>query len=102
MSEYETGLPAEAEESEYIELEGEDGETVRFEHLATLEHEGEYYLALAVPGTEDGEEGVEVTFLRIDEDENGDELYSSLEDDDLEEALMEELIALSEDAEAGE
>ena len=36
-------------EDNLIELIGDDGQTVSFEHLATLEYEGESYLVLGAP-----------------------------------------------------
>ena len=44
------------EEDELIELVDENGETTVFEHLATLEHEGNTYLALCEPEDEESDE----------------------------------------------
>lgn len=60
----------ENEEESIVELIGEDGETVRFEHLATLEYDGGYYVLLTEE-TEDETEDAEVVILRIEQDEDG-------------------------------
>ena len=56
-----------------IELFDEDDNPVRFEHIMTVQYEGEDYVLLApVDPTEDMEED-EVLVLRIENDENGEE-----------------------------
>ena len=64
-----------AEESNIIELIDENGESVSFEHLATLEHEGGYYIALMVLDEEHHEEDDEgeVVIMMIAKDDEGEE-----------------------------
>ena len=85
-----------------VELIGEDGETVRFEHLMTLTHEGHEYVMLTALEDEDGAEGEEgeVYILRIDQDEDGEDCYVTLEDEALMQAVFERFVALSEQDEA--
>ena len=54
-------------EDNIIELTDEDGVTTQFEHLATIEHEGEYYIALMLIEEEDAndDEG-EVVIMKIE------------------------------------
>jgi len=78
----------------------EDGESTLFEHLATLEYKGETYLALCEP-TQEGEEEpdeLEVFFLKIETDENGEDYYTA-PDDDVADAVYEEFLKLIEDTE---
>lgn len=89
------------EESNIIELvDDETGETVPFEHLATLEHEGSYYIALMVIDDEqtEDEEG-EVVIMKIEEDEDGNECYVCVEDEDLQQTVFEKFLELMEDDE---
>ena len=76
-----------------VELIDENGDKTLFEHLATVEYNGESYLALADP--EADEEELEVFILKIDQDENGDDVYT-VPDDDIADAVFNHLVELSE------
>ena len=82
------------EEDDLVELVDENGETTVFEHLATLEYEGESYLALCDPESE--EEDLEVFILKIDQDENGNDVYH-VPDDDVADAVFARLVQMTED-----
>ena len=69
----------EGEEDDLVELIDENGEHTLFEHLATLEHESESYIALCDP--EADEEDLEVFILKIEQDEDGNDVYNVPEDD---------------------
>jgi uncharacterized protein YrzB (UPF0473 family) len=74
MNQYPENRPEE-EEDDLIELVDEDGETTRFEHLATLEYKGESYLALCDPDADENDEnGLEVFILKIETDEQGQDI----------------------------
>lgn len=84
-----------------IELIDENGEAVQFEHLATLEHEGEYYIALMLLDEEhsvEDDEG-EVVIMKIEKDENDEECYVYVEDEELQAVVFEKFLALMEEAE---
>ncbi len=88
------------ENENLVELvDDETGETVYFEHLATIEHEGGCYICLA-PVDENGEENEdgEVVIMEIQEDDAGEDCYVSVEDEDTLQAVFEKLVALSEEA----
>ena len=90
------------ENENIVELvDDETGETVVFEHLATLEHEGDMYIALMLPEDveSDDDEG-EVIIMKIDQDEAGNECYVSVEDDEMQEAVFEKFLALMEEDDA--
>lgn len=91
-----------AEESNIIELIDENGESVSFEHLATLEHEGEYYIALMVLDEEHHEEDDEgeVVIMKIEQDDDGNECYVYVEDEDVQETVFEKFLQLMEEEEA--
>ena len=84
------------QEDDLVELIDENGEKTLFEHLATLEYKGESYLALCDP--EADEEDLEVFILKIETDENGEDVYT-VPDDDVADAVFEELIKLSDNME---
>ena len=79
-------------EDDIVELIDENGEKTLFEHLATLEYKGESYLALCDP--EADEEDLEVFILKIEQDENGEDVYT-VPDDDVADAVFEQLVKLS-------
>ena len=88
-------------ESNIIELiDDETGAAVPFEHLATIEHEGEYYIALMVIDEEEGndEEG-EVVIMKIEADDEGNECYVCVEDEELQETVFAKFLQLMEEAE---
>ena len=90
------------ERENIVELvDDETGETVVFEHLATLEHEGDMYIALMLPEeAENDDEEDEVIIMMIDQDEDGNECYVSVEDEAVQEAVFEKFLALMEEDDA--
>ena len=86
--------PEPEEDDNLVELIDENGESTLFEHLATLEYEGESYIALCDP--ESDEEDLEVFILRIDTDEDGNDVYN-VPDDDIADAVFARLVELTDD-----
>lgn len=62
-----------------VVLTDEDGNEVEFEHIDTMEIEGETYMAF-IPAELALEEDAEVVILKLTE-ENGEEMLSSIEDE---------------------
>ena len=89
------------EENNIIELiDDATGESVTFEHLATIEHEGAYYIALSeVSEEEDEGEECEVFIMKIDQDEDGNDCYVQVEDEEEQQAVFDKFIALMEEEE---
>lgn len=86
----------EMEEDDIVELIDEDGQSVRFEHLMTLEHEGELYVMLtALEATPDTDED-EVFILRIEKDAQGEDCYVTVDDENILQAVFEKFVRLSE------
>lgn len=85
------------QEERMIELIGDDGSTVTFEHLATLEYEGENYLVLGTPDDGSDEEDSEVYILKITQDDEGNDIYVDLEDEELSEKIFEYFLQLLEE-----
>lgn len=63
-----------------VSLTDEDGNECEFEHIDTLEMDGVTYLAL-IPAEMVAEDEAEVVILKIEEDENGEEMLVSLDDE---------------------
>ena len=82
FSEPEDGIDA-LSEDDIIEMIGDDGETVSFIFVDALEYEGDVYLALAEPEEDDA-----VFFLKIEQDEDGNDVYNA-PDEALEDILFE-------------
>ncbi len=67
---------------EIYTLTDEDGNELHFALLGTLEHEGEVYKAL-IPVNENGEEeSSEYVILKCTQDENGEDMLETIEDDE--------------------
>lgn len=99
----EGGTPMQNEESNLIELLDEEGNTVTFEHLATLEHESNYYIVLSeVDADTDEDADVDVVIMKIEQDEDGADVYVYEEDEELQEVLFEKFLQLMDEAEDGE
>ena len=77
-------------EGDLIEMTGEDGETVSFIFVDALEYEGDFYLALAEPEEDDA-----VFFLRLEQDEDGNDVYSA-PDEALEDILFQKFTEMRE------
>ena len=73
------------EQNNIIELIDEDGNTLSFEYLMTLDYkENEYVVLVPLQTYEDYPEeltGDEVVILRVEQDENDDDIYVSIEDE---------------------
>ena len=88
------------EQNHVIELQDENGNDIPFEHLMTIEHEGSYYVVLeAVEDMEDCLEG-EAIILKIVQDENGEDVYATIEDEKELQAVFDKCIAAMEEEDA--
>ncbi len=84
------------EREDIVELIDEDGNEVRFEHLMTLEHNGNAYICLVpVDPMEDVEED-ELVIMRIETDEDGNDVYATIEDDAELDAVFEKYLEIAE------
>ena len=83
------------EEDNIVELTDEDGVVTKFEYLTTVSYEGDEYVVLMVldeDGNEpEGDDG-EVVILQIEQDENGEDIYVSVEDDDVSQAVFDKFM----------
>lgn len=83
-----------------IELIDEEGEAVQFEHLATIEHEGDYYIVLTELTEEaeaEDDDECDVVIMKIEQDEDGNDVYVYEEDEALQETLFEKFLKMIEE-----
>lgn len=78
-----------------VELIDEEGQTVRFEHVYTVPHEGQEYILLSPIDEVEGVAEDEVVILQIVQDEDND-AYVGVEDEALVEAIFEKYLELAE------
>lgn len=92
-------------EDNIIELTDENGETTQFEYLATIEHEDKLYVALMLlegAADEASEDEGEVLILEISKDENGEDVYVSVEDDAVSEQVFNKFLSMMDEEEDAE
>ncbi len=70
------------ERDDVVVLMDEEGQETQFEYLDTVEMgDNEYVVLLPVEDGENANEVEEVLILRVDQDENGDDVFSSIDDE---------------------
>ena len=83
----------EDDEDSVVVLTDEDGKDVEFQYVTTLERDGDEYVVLLAPESEEqDEDDGDVVILKIETDENGEETFVSIEDQELADSLFEEFI----------
>lgn len=82
-----------------IELVDEQGESVAFEHLMTVEHENDYYIVLMAAEEDEAEETEEgeVIILKMEKDDNDEDCYVSIEDEAILQAVFDKFVAAIEE-----
>lgn len=85
------------EDSGLVELVDEDGQTVQFEHLMTVEHEGDHYVVLTEVSEDEQSEEAEVLILKIEQDDQGEDCYVTVEDDEVQQAVFDKFVAAYEE-----
>lgn len=93
------------EENQIIELTDEDGQTSQFEYLTTIDHEGKLYVVLMLldeNGEETDDEDGEVIILEIQKDENDEDIYVSVDDDSISDAVFEKFMKMVEEQDEDE
>lgn len=84
------------ENENVITLFDESGKEVKFEHLDTINKDGNIYIVL-LEQLESGEENDEVVIFRVTEDEDGEDVLSVIEDEDELNGVFEEFESRLED-----
>ncbi len=80
-----------------VTLQDEDGNDLNFDHLATVEYGGSHYILLeAQQDMEDCKQG-ESIILKIEQDEAGDDVYATIEDEDEYQQVYQKCLQLMEE-----
>ena len=75
--------PQNAEESNIITLTDEDGKEIDFEVIGDAEIDGVVYYAMTPAGAQENNEGIiEYVLLKLVEDEDGEEVFVTVDDED--------------------
>lgn len=69
-------------ESDIFTLTDEDGVETDFEVVGSCEYEGEIYFAVIPMTGDNNEESIEYTILKAAKDENGEDMFVTVDDDD--------------------
>jgi uncharacterized protein YrzB (UPF0473 family) len=87
------------ERDDIVTLIDENGEEVEFEHIDTIEMNGNEYVVLAELQEEesDDQEEEEVIILKIEHGENGEDSFVTVEDEDELDSVFEEFQARMEE-----
>lgn len=94
---------------EIIELIDEDGNSTMFEHIVTIEHEGETYIMVVEESEieyaeQNNIDELDAVVLHVEQDEDGNDIYTGIEDIDLASTVFEKCLEVinSEDFEEEE
>ena len=68
--------------SNYITIIDDDGEEFELEVLDSMDYNGESYMAFLPTNIDEDDPDYGMIILRVVEDENGEELFESIDDDD--------------------
>ena len=83
MNENKNTAPQNEEESNIITLTDEDGKEIDFEVIGDAEIDGVVYYAMTPAGVLDNNEGIiEYVLLKLVEDEDGEEVFVTVDDED--------------------
>lgn len=90
-------------QDDIVELTDEEGNTIPFEYQATIELDGDEYVVLMELENEDEDEDEgAVVIMRIEEDENGEDTYVSLDDEALQQRVFDLFLEYLDEEEEGE
>ena len=82
------GIPVE-EEGNLVVLTGDDGEEFELELLSTLEYKDEIYMAFAPTDVDEDDEEIGIVILRSFEEDDGEEVLLTVDDEELLETVYE-------------
>lgn len=78
------------ERDDLVILVGEDGEEVEFEHIDTIEMNGNEYVVLLPVEEQENEEVDEVVILKVDHNEDSEDSFVTVDDEDELNSVFEE------------
>lgn len=68
--------------SDFITIIDDDGEEFELEVLDSMDYNGESYMAFLPANMDENDPDYGIIILRVVEDENGDEMFESIDEDD--------------------
>jgi len=80
-----------------VVLVGEDGEEVEFEHIDTIEMNGNEYVVLIPVDEQEDEEVEEVVILKVEYGDDGEDSFVTVDDEEELESVFEEFKARMEE-----
>ena len=80
-----------------VELVDEDGNTVQLELIGGFEYKGSHYIVVTDPEDDGDDEEVAVDILEVTQDENGEEIYATIEDEAFEEEVFQYFLSLDDE-----
>lgn len=78
------------ERDDIVVLIGEDGEEAEFEHIDTIELNGNEYVVLLPVEEQENEEVDEVVILKVDHNEEGEDSFVTVDDEEELNSVFEE------------
>lgn len=85
------------EQENIVELLDEEGNTLRFEHIMTLDHKGTAYICLAPAEPMEDVAEDEMVIMRVGSDEEtGEDVYETIEDENELDEVFEEYLKIAE------
>jgi len=84
------------EQENIIELFDEDGNALKFEHIMSLEYNGNVYICLAPAEDMEDVADDEMVIMRIEKDEDGEDMYVTIDDEAELDAVFEEYLRIAE------
>ena len=98
--EIKNNIPEEEEEDDIIELTDDEGNTVRFNYLTTIDYEGELYVLVTEDDGNDDSEEADVVILKIEKDEETQEdIYVTVDDEAIGDAVFSKFMDMLNDEE---
>ena len=95
--EHNRDLDMEQDQDNIVELFDEEGNTLKFEHIMTLEHKGNNYICLAPAQPMDDVAEDEMVIMRISTDEeSGEDVYETIDDEAVLDEVFEEYLKIAE------
>lgn len=89
------------ENNNIVQLQDENGNDVNFEHLMTVQHNDNYYVLLeATEDMDDCQQGEAIILKIIRDEESGEDVYATIEDEDELNAVFEKCMAIMEEEDA--
>ena len=90
----------EEDDDDIIELTDDDGNTVRFSYLTTIDYEGELYVLVTDAEDDDESEEADVVILKIEKDEETQEdIYVTVDDEKIGDAVFQKFMEMLQDEE---